>query len=169
MNESHKLIAKHYARLLGESMRFHGKDTNDWRNAQGMLGEVALAHMLKCIPAWREHKERTSKIQLSWDGGFDMEHDSHRIDCKVVAFRNPHVLDRLGLFVGDHDGCDIYVQMIIDESEFRREKCLDSIDWIDKVWCVGWINRKSITQRFNGKLRFPFNQLRRIGEIIEPR
>lgn len=167
MTESHKIIAKHYANLLGDSMRFHNKDTDDWRNAQGMIGEVALAQMLDCLPKWRRHKDETSNIKLDWDGGFDLESRGHRIDCKVVAFRNSGAIERLGLFVGDHGGCDLYVLMLINENELHREKGLDSIDWIDKIWCAGWIDRKSITQRQNGKLRFPVRNLRHLNELSQ--
>lgn len=162
VTESHKLIAKHYGNLLSQSMRHHHKNYDDWCNVQGMLGEVALAHLLGCLPAWRKHKDTTSNLESKWDDGFDMEYQGLRIDCKVLGFRNPNAIQGLGIFRGDHNGADIYVQMLINQNELYREKGINSIDWIDKIWCAGFIEADEFKERYNGRLRYPIKDLKPI-------
>jgi len=164
--EPHRTIARQFAHMQGLSMKHHGKDYDDWRNVQGMLGEVVLAQMLGCLKTWREHKVETLALDAAWDGGYDMAFNNVRIDCKTIAFRNPNKVADLHLYRGDHEGCDVYAAMLINEAELMREKDLHSIDWIDKVWCAGWINRNSFTQRHMGRLRFPFKGLQRIDEMV---
>lgn len=156
---SHKLIAKHYAKLQSKSMKHNHKDYDDFRNAQGFLGEVILAQMLDCLPSWRILKDEATALEKTWDGGFDLEYKDTRIDVKTTAFRNPNAIDKLNVFCGCHGGSDIYIQMLFDESEFRRENGLNSIDWINKVWCAGYAEAGRFSTAPNGRLKFPIKDL----------